>query len=216
VLVAVAVVGGGALWYAAQRKPAAAPPPPPPTAPGAAPAAADGFRGFTLGPDAAPVEVTEFSDFECPFCALLHARLGGRSARVAFRHFPVPSKHPRAWAAACAAEAAALQARFWDMHDALYADQGRLEDPHLWARCEALGLDLERFDRDRRSEAVAERVKRDVRDALRAGATGTPTVWIAQDDGNLLDTMVTFGIRDARRIGPPTDGRARKGSSYEQ
>ncbi len=85
-----------------------------------------------------------------------------------------------------------------------------------YPRCEHLGNDLDRFERDRRSDAVAERVKRDVHDALRGGATGTPTVWIAEDDRDLLDTMVTFGIRDARRIGPPTDGRARKGSTYEQ
>ena len=74
--------------------------------------------------------------------------------RVCFRHFPVRSSHPRAWPAACAAEAAALQGAFWAMHDALFADQGRLEDPHLWARAEPLGLDVERFDADRRSDAV--------------------------------------------------------------
>ena len=79
-----------------------------------------------------------YADFECPYCAALHARLGERPAvRRVFRHFPVPSKHPRARAAAEAAEAAALQGRFWEMHDALFADQGRLADPHLWARAEA-------------------------------------------------------------------------------
>jgi 2-hydroxychromene-2-carboxylate isomerase len=63
------------------------------------------------------------------------------------------------------------------MHDALFADQGRLEDPHLWARATELGLDVDRFDADRRTEAVAGRVQRDVKDALRAGATGTPTLF---------------------------------------
>jgi protein-disulfide isomerase len=157
-----------------------------------------------------------YGDFACPKCALAHERLRAAPVRVVFRHFALRAKHPRALALAHAAEAAAVQDRFWALADSLYADQGRLDDPHLWARCEALGIDVGRFDGDRRSEAVAERVKRDVRDALRAGATGTPTVWIAGDDGDLLDTMVTFGIRDARRIGPPTDGRARKGSTYEQ
>ena len=52
-----------------------------------------------------------------------------------------------------------LQGRFWEMHDALFADQGRLEDPHLWARAERLGLDVARFDADRRSDAVMARVK---------------------------------------------------------
>ena len=91
-----------------------------------------------------------YGDYECPFCAAFEARLS--DFEVCFRHFPVKSAHPRAHAAACAAEAAALQGRFWEMHDALFADQGRLEDPHLWARAERLGLDVERFDADRRSD----------------------------------------------------------------
>jgi protein-disulfide isomerase len=130
------------------------------------------------GPSEAPL-VLEYGDFECPFCAVLEARLRERAVRVAFRHFPVKSSHPRAWAAACAAEAAALQDRFWEMHDALFADQGRLEDPHLWDRARELGLDLERFDSDRRSEAVAARIKRDFRSGVRAGVVTTPALFVA-------------------------------------
>jgi protein-disulfide isomerase len=167
------------------------------------------------GSEDAPL-VLYYGDFACPKCAVAHERLKRAPVRVAYRHFALRAKHPRAVALAHATEAAANQGRFWELADALYADQGRLEDPHLWARCEQLGIDLDRFERDRRSDAVAERVKRDVHDALRGGATGTPTVWIAGADSDLLDTMVTFGIRDARRIGLPTDGRARKGSTYEQ
>jgi protein-disulfide isomerase len=98
--------------------------------------------------------------------------------RVCFRHFPVRSSHPRAHPAACAAEAAHEQGAFWEMHDALFADQGRLEDPHLWARAERLGLDVARFDADRRSDAVSERVRRDFRAAVRAGVVTTPTVFV--------------------------------------
>ena len=116
-----------------------------------------------------------YADFECPFCALLHARVEGRALRVAFRHFPVRSKHPRAWPAACAAEAAALQGRFWEMHDALFADQARLEDPHLWQRAERLGLDVARFDADRRSEEVLARVRADFEGGVRGGVVTTPT-----------------------------------------
>ena len=93
-----------------------------------------------------------YADYECPYCAALHARLIGGEQRWVFRHFSVRSKHPRAWAAACAAEAAALQGAFEPMHMALYADQARLEDPHLWERARTLGLDVERFDADRRSD----------------------------------------------------------------
>jgi protein-disulfide isomerase len=119
-----------------------------------------------------------YADYECPFCARLELVLRAIDARRIFRHFPVASRHPRAWAAACAAEAAGLQGCFREMHEALYADQGRLEDPHLWARAEALGLDLERFDADRRSDAVRARVKRDFTSGVRAGVVTTPTLFV--------------------------------------
>jgi predicted DsbA family dithiol-disulfide isomerase len=65
------------------------------------------------------------------------------------------------------------------MHDLLFADQGRLEDPHLWNRARELGLDLEGFEADRRSEAVVERVRRDFQSGVRAGVVTTPTVFVA-------------------------------------
>jgi protein-disulfide isomerase len=129
------------------------------------------------GPDGAPL-IVEYADFECHFCALAHARLLDAGVHHVFRHFPVRSKHPRAWAAAQAAEAAGLQDRFWEMHDALYADQGRLDDPHLWARAGDLGLDLDRFERDRRSDEVIARVRRDFESGIRAGVASTPTLFV--------------------------------------
>src|SRR4051812_1596966 len=108
--------------------------------------------------------VVFYGDFACPHCALAHARLGEQRVTRVFRHFAIRARHPRALALAHAAEAAAAQDAFWPFHDALYADQGRLADPHLWDRAERLGLDVERFDADRRSDAIAERVGRDVRD----------------------------------------------------
>jgi protein-disulfide isomerase len=167
------------------------------------------------GPAGAPV-VLLYGDFTCPKCAPAAQRLQAAGIyRVVFRHFALRAKHRRAVALARAAEAAARQGAFWAMHDSLFADQGRTDDPHLWARCDQLGLDVERFEADRRNPLVAERVGRDVRDALRAGATATPTLW-APDDESVIATMVTFGFRDVRRLGPPTEGRARKGSPYEQ
>jgi len=128
------------------------------------------------GPDGAPV-VIEYADFECPYCAVLSDKLAARALRRAFRHFPVRSSHPRAWPAACAAEAAGLQGRFWEMHDLLFGDQGRLEDPHLWQRARDLDLDLARFDADRRSDEVIARVRRDFESGIRAGVVTTPTLW---------------------------------------
>ncbi|ADB51648.1 DsbA family protein [Conexibacter woesei] len=129
------------------------------------------------GPRERPLAIV-YADYECPYCAVLEARLVQASAQRVFRHFPVKSKHPRAWAASCAAEAAGLQGRFWEMHALLFADQGRLEDPHLWARAEQLGLDVDRFDADRRSDAVAARVKHDFLSGMRAGVVTTPTLFL--------------------------------------
>lgn len=145
---------------------------------GSAPVPAPGPDDHVRGPAAAPL-VIEYSDFECPFCAALSQRLRVGRSRHVFRHFPVSSSHPRAWPAACAAEAAALQGRFWEMHDLLFADQGRLEDPHLWQRADQLELDLDRFESDRRSDAVRERVKRHFNTGVRAGVVTTPTVFWA-------------------------------------
>jgi protein-disulfide isomerase len=115
-----------------------------------------------------------YGDYECPYCAAELAKVEGR---MVFRHFPVVSKHPRSRRLAEAAEAAALQGRFWEMHDSLFADQGHLDDPHLWRRAEELGLDLKRFEVDRRSEAVAARVQRDFRSGIAAGVMKTPTLF---------------------------------------
>ena len=128
------------------------------------------------GPDDAPLLVV-YADFTCPYCAVAHERLKDASVRVAFRHFALKAKHPRAVPLAQAAEAAARQGVFWGFHDALYADQGRIDDPHLWERATALTLDLDRFEADRRAQDVVDRVRRDTREALRAGATATPTIF---------------------------------------
>jgi protein-disulfide isomerase len=124
------------------------------------------------------VLVIEYADLECPYCARAHALLAEAPIRRVFRHFPVVSKHPRARVLSQAAEAAGLQGAFWEMHDSLFEDQGRLDPPHLWERAERLGLDLERFEEDRRSERVEERVERDFRSGIRAGVTTTPTLFV--------------------------------------
>jgi protein-disulfide isomerase len=149
------------------------------------------------GPTDAPAAIL-YADFECPYCAAAAHKLSSARLRLAFRHFPVRSSHPRAWPAACAAEAAGLQGRFWEMHDLLFDDQGRLEDPHLWERARNLGLDLERFDDDRRSEVVQARVRRDFESGVRGGIVTTPTLVVGErlyagriDDQSLLDSAGT-------------------------
>ena len=118
-----------------------------------------------------------YADLGCPHCAAAWAEIAGRGRRIVFRHFPVASKHPRSPALHAAAEAAGAQGRFFEMVDSLYADHGRVDDPHLWERVERLGLDLERFETDRRSDATATRVRRDFESGIRAGVTSTPALF---------------------------------------
>jgi protein-disulfide isomerase len=80
---------------------------------------------------------------------------------------------------AAAAEAAGRQGKFWEMHDSLLEDQGHLDDPHLWERARRFGLDLERFEAERRSAEAGERVEADFRSGIRAGVATTPTQYVA-------------------------------------
>lgn len=123
-----------------------------------------------------PALLVMYADFTCPRCAQKAIAMRDADQAVVFRHFALKSRHPRSVALAQAAEAAALQQAFWPFHDSLFEDQGRVDDPHLWARCERLGLDVGRFEADRRSEPVVERVARQLREGLRAGVTGTPAL----------------------------------------
>jgi len=140
--------------------------------------------------------VIEYADLECPYCARAHVILKQLPITRVFRHFPVTSKHPRARVLAAAAEAAGRQGKFWAMHDSLLEDQGRLDDPHLWDRARRLGLDLDRFEADRRSPEVAERVDADFRSGIRAGVATTPTQFV---NGASYPGVPGASLRDALR-----------------
>jgi protein-disulfide isomerase len=118
-----------------------------------------------------------YADLGCPRCAGAWARLLAERERIVFRHFPVSSKHTRSPALHMAAEAAGAQGRFFEMVDSLYADRGRVDDPHLWERAETLGLDLARFEADRRAEQTRLRVRRDFESGIRAGVASTPAIF---------------------------------------
>jgi protein-disulfide isomerase len=120
-----------------------------------------------------------YADLGCPHCAAAWSKLSARPGQLAFRHFPVASKNPRSPALHAAAEAAGAQGHFFEMVDSLYADRGHLDDPHLWERARELGLDLDRFEEDRRSEPVRVRVRRDFESGIRGGVAATPAVFDA-------------------------------------
>jgi protein-disulfide isomerase len=137
-------------------------------------------------------EAIVYLDLGCPHCAAIWPRVRDVPLTLVFRHFPVASKHPRAPALHAAAEAAGAQGCFWEMVDSLYEERGRVDDPHLWERAERFGLDLERFEADRRSDAVAQRVRRDFQGGLRGGVAATPTAFAR---GKILDRDVEVALR---------------------
>jgi protein-disulfide isomerase len=142
----------------------------------------DPARDHVAGPDGA-VTLVEFGDFECPYCGDAYEsirevkrRLGDR-LRFVFRELPLP-KHPHARTASLAAEAAGKQGRFWQMHDKLFEARGALEPGDLSRYAQEIGLDLDRFVRDVRSEELADRVDEDTESAIESGVTGTPALYI--------------------------------------
>jgi protein-disulfide isomerase len=142
--------------------------------------AADHVRGPKAGR-----LLLEYGDYECPYSRQAYREIkrveqqldGG--LRFAFRHFPLEDIHPYARGAAAAAEAAALQDRFWEMHDLLFRRQKALEDGDLQRYAAELGLDVPRFDEDRTGESVERRIRRDVERGVASGQVrGTPTLFI--------------------------------------
>jgi formate-nitrite transporter family protein len=155
-----------------------------------------------VGPDDAPITLVEYGDYECPHCGSAHRivlavrqRMGQR-LRFVFRHFPLAEIHPHAMHAAEAAEAAADQGKFWEMHDALFENQEALKDSDLIRYAQALGLDAERVERELVSGAHEQRVREQFRSGVRSGANGTPTFFIngirydgPWDPDTLLDAL---------------------------
>jgi protein-disulfide isomerase len=147
--------------------------------------------------------IVEYGDYECPYSRRafreierVEQRLGD-GVRFAFRHFPLTEIHPHALAASAAAEAAAIQGRFWEMSALLLRRQRALEDDDLRRSAGEVGLDLARFERDRTGDAALDRVRRDVESGIASGEVrGTPTLFIdgvvhdgAYDAATLLEAL---------------------------
>ena len=143
----------------------------------------DPERDHVRGPVEAPVTVVEYGDFECPYCGQAEPvvrellRDFGDVTYV-WRHLPLNDVHPNAQQAAEAAEAAAEQGAFWEMHDLLLDHQDALGFDDLLGYAEQLGLDVARFEEDLRTRAGARRVAEDVDSADLSGVSGTPTFFI--------------------------------------
>ena len=142
-------------------------------------------RDHIQGSSTAPVTLVEYGDYECPYCGQAYPmikkvqrHLGNKLRCLVFRNFPLTEIHPHAQHAAEAAEAAAVQDRFWEMHDYLYEHQQALDDKYLEKYADKLGLNLAKFNIDMSSHVHAGRIREDFLSGVRSGVNGTPTLYI--------------------------------------
>src|SRR5262249_10183319 len=132
----------------------------------------------------ARVTVVNYGDYECPDCRHRHRQVEKMfdelvgSVRFVYRHFPLINVHSRALPAAEAAEAAAAQGKFWEMHRQLYTQPDKLEDRHLRHSAKKIGLDLNRFDREMAAGAYRNRILDSYHNSIIYGITGAPTTFI--------------------------------------
>jgi protein-disulfide isomerase len=140
-------------------------------------------RDHALGPASARVTLVEYGDYECPDCGNAYPIIKRLikempDLRFVFRNFPLSNVHPHASVAAQAAEAAAAQGRFWEMHDQLYEHQKELADLEMSRFALRLGLEIYRFEADLASERFARRVREDYESGIASGVAGTPTFFV--------------------------------------
>jgi formate-nitrite transporter family protein len=143
-----------------------------------------GDGDHVLGHASAAATLVEYGNYECIYCRQLHPHIKevmkrAEGLRFVFRHFPIRQAHPHSTRAAEAAEAAAAQGRFWEMHDLLFEQEGRLDDKQL-ARCAGkAGLDVRRYSEEMAAGVYADRVERDLTRATFEGrVSGTPTLYL--------------------------------------
>src|SRR5215813_1091935 len=141
-------------------------------------------RDHVIGPAETPVTVVTYGDYGSSGCHRRHRateKMFGEllgSVRFVYRHFPLISVHPRALRAAEAAEAAAAQGKFWEMHRLLYSRSNKLSDPELRRHARTIGLDLARFDRDMASGTYAEQIRKGYYESIIKGISGVPTTFV--------------------------------------
>jgi protein-disulfide isomerase len=136
------------------------------------------------GPDSAPLVLVEYGDYQCPYCGRafpivkrLQAALGDK-LKFIFRNFPLSEMHPDALNAAKAAEGAALQNKFWEMHDKLYENQEALDLASLVQYAGELGLDGDAFEAASAGPAVETRISNDFEGGVHSGVNGTPSFFL--------------------------------------
>ena len=143
-----------------------------------------GGQDHIQGAKDSPIQLVEYGDYQCSYCGQAYPAVQaaqqalGNKLEFVFRNFPLPEVHPHAQQAALAAEAAAAQGKFWEMHDALYEHQNQLDDAHLVKFAQQLGLDVAKFKQDMQAAATADKVAADFESGVRSGVNGTPSFFV--------------------------------------
>jgi protein-disulfide isomerase len=151
------------------------------------------------GPEDAPVVLTIFDDFECPYCARLAPVLDQvvkqypEAVKLVFKHFPLRN-HKHALKAAMASMAAEKQGKFWEFHNLLFANYNQLSDEKIEEIARALNLDMERFQTDMQDPALMNKLRQDMMQAVNAGVRGTPTLFV---NGKRLQDRSMAGFQKA-------------------
>ncbi len=171
------------------------------------------------GQEKAAITVVEFSDFQCPYCAQAAPQVEALlkvyplQVRIVFKQFPLDI-HPQAAISAAASVAAQKQGKFWQMHDALFANRNDLSRKNILAMAQEVGMDMNRFAADLDSAAVHEIVERDVKDGDRIGVEGTPTVFInGQKFNGAIEVSAMKPVLDAELKKPAGPAQAVASSS---
>lgn len=132
----------------------------------------------------ADLVIVEYGDYQCPYCGAAYPVLKelmkefGSQIKFVFRNFPLSEMHQYARPAALAAEAANLQGKFWEMHDAIYENQQDLNENFLVKLAEQLKLNIPQFEKDRGSTELANKVDADFESGIVSGVNGTPSFFI--------------------------------------
>ncbi len=196
----VLVLVGWLAWRAAQRMPVAG-----------ALSVPVGEADNVRGPSDAPVTLVEYSDFQCPACATFHPIIAqilsepsiAGNVRFVYRHFPLTNIHNKAMLAAQATQAAAVQGKFWEVHDKIFESQPEWSTKSVadartqfLALALELGLDRERWERDLDSDAIRGRVEADLESGTSAAVTGTPSFFV---NGVFVDVFSSTDVVGALR-----------------
>jgi protein-disulfide isomerase len=171
-------------------------------------------RDHISGSLIAPIVLVEYGDYECPYCGLAYPivkniqRKLGDGMRFVFRNFPLSKIHPHAFRAAVATEAAALQQKFWEMHDIVFENQKKLDNGDIVVLAQNIGLDPERFKQDIQRIDLAEKVEQDFEKGIRLGVNRTPTFFVNEKkyDGGLEEGQLFQFLKDQLKIASTSRG----------